>query len=34
MKMIAVVLEATKYCSLGHWTAAMLEVGGPYRKNR
>jgi methylmalonyl-CoA mutase len=29
----AVILEATKYCSLGQLTAAMFEVGGQYRRN-
>ena len=27
----AVLMEATKYCSLGQLTAAMFEVGGQYR---
>ena len=26
-------MEATKYCSLGQLTAAMIEVGGQYRRN-
>ena len=29
----AVLMEATKYCSLGQLTAAMFEVGGQYRRN-
>ena len=28
-----VLMEATKYCSLGQLTAAMFEVGGQYRRN-
>ncbi len=31
--MFAVLMEATKYCSLGQLTAAMFEVGGQYRRN-
>ncbi|MFZ1332862.1 MAG: methylmalonyl-CoA mutase family protein [Flavobacteriales bacterium] len=31
--MFAVLMEATKYCSLGELTAAMFEVGGQYRRN-
>ncbi|MBK8497529.1 MAG: hypothetical protein IPL52_01615 [Flavobacteriales bacterium] len=30
--MFAVLMEATKYCSLGQLTAAMFEVGGQYQK--
>lgn len=29
----AVLMEATKYCSLGQLTEAMFEVGGQYRRN-
>jgi hypothetical protein len=29
----AVLMEATKYCSLGQLTAAMFEVGRQYRRN-
>ena len=29
--MFAVLMEATKYCSLGQLTEAMFEVGGQYR---
>jgi len=29
----AVLIEATKHCSLGQLTAAMFEVGGQYRRN-
>ena len=29
----AVLMEATKYCSLGQFTQAMFEVGGQYRRN-
>lgn len=29
----AVLMKATKYCSLGQLTAAMFEVGGQYRRN-
>lgn len=28
-----VLMEATKYCSLGQLTQAMFEVGGQYRRN-
>ncbi len=28
-----VLMEATKYCSLGQLTEAMFEVGGQYRRN-
>ena len=31
--MFEVLMEATKYCSLGQHTAAMFEVGGQYRRN-
>ncbi|MBL7937739.1 MAG: methylmalonyl-CoA mutase [Flavobacteriales bacterium] len=31
--MFEVLMEATKYCSLGQLTAAMFEVGGQYRRN-
>jgi isobutyryl-CoA mutase len=31
--MFAVLMEATKYCSLGQLTQAMFEVGGQYRRN-
>ena len=31
--MFAVLMEATKYCSLGQLTEAMFEVGGQYRRN-
>ncbi len=31
--MFAVLMEATKYCSLGQLTDAMFEVGGQYRRN-
>jgi methylmalonyl-CoA mutase len=31
--MFTVLMEATKYCSLGQLTAAMFEVGGQYRRN-
>ncbi len=31
--MFSVLMEATKYCSLGQLTAAMFEVGGQYRRN-
>ena len=31
--MFAVLMEATKFCSLGQLTAAMFEVGGQYRRN-
>jgi methylmalonyl-CoA mutase len=31
--MFAVLMEATKYCSLGQRTLAMFEVGGQYRRN-
>ncbi|MBK7619962.1 MAG: cobalamin-dependent protein [Flavobacteriales bacterium] len=31
--MFAVLMEATKYCSLGQLTSAMFEVGGQYRRN-
>ena len=31
--MFNVLMEATKYCSLGQLTAAMFEVGGQYRRN-
>ena len=31
--MFAVLMEATKYCSLGQLTASMVEVGGQYRRN-
>ncbi len=33
MNMIAMLMEATKYCSLGQLTAAMFELGGQYRRN-
>jgi len=29
----AVLMEATKHCSLGQLNAAMFEVGGQYRRN-
>ena len=29
--MFAVLMEATKYCSLGQLTAALIEVGGSIR---
>jgi methylmalonyl-CoA mutase len=29
---MSVLMEATKYCSLGQLTAAMFEVGGQYRR--
>jgi methylmalonyl-CoA mutase len=28
-----VLMDATKYCSLGQITAGMFEVGGQYRRN-
>ncbi len=28
-----VLMEATKYCSLGQITDALFEVGGQYRRN-
>lgn len=28
-----VLMEATKYCSLGQFIAAIFEVGGQYRRN-
>ena len=31
--MFDVLMEATKYCSLGQLTEAMFEVGGQYRRN-
>lgn len=31
--MFEVLMEATKYCSLGQLTAAKFEVGGQYRRN-
>lgn len=31
--MFVVLMEATKYWSLGQLTAAMFEVGGQYRRN-
>ena len=31
--MFEVLMEATKYCSLGQLTEAMFEVGGQYRRN-
>lgn len=31
--MFEVLMEATKYCSLGQLTQAMFEVGGQYRRN-
>jgi methylmalonyl-CoA mutase len=31
--MLEVLMEATKYCSLGQLTAAMFTVGGQYRRN-
>ena len=31
--MFTVLMEATKYCSLGQLTEAMFEVGGQYRRN-
>lgn len=31
--MFAVLMEATKYCSLGQLTAAKFEVGGQYSRN-
>jgi len=31
--MFEMLMEATKYCSLGQLTAAMFEVGGQYRRN-
>ena len=31
--MFSVLIEATKYCSLGQLTQAMFEVGGQYRRN-
>lgn len=31
--MFEVLMEATKYCSLGQLTAAMFEVGGQYSRN-
>jgi len=31
--MFAVLMEATKCCSLGQLTEAMFEVGGQYRRN-
>jgi methylmalonyl-CoA mutase len=31
--MSSVLMEATKYCSLGQLTQAMFEVGGQYRRN-
>ncbi|HRA15671.1 MAG: cobalamin-dependent protein [Flavobacteriales bacterium] len=31
--MFEMLMEATKYCSLGHLTDAMFEVGGQYRRN-
>ncbi|MBS1499348.1 MAG: methylmalonyl-CoA mutase [Bacteroidetes bacterium] len=31
--MFEVLMEATKYCSLGQLTDAMFEVGGQYRRN-
>jgi len=33
MNKIAMIIDATKYCSLGQLTAAMFEVGGQYRRN-
>lgn len=31
--MFDVLMEATKYCSLGQLTESMFEVGGQYRRN-
>jgi methylmalonyl-CoA mutase len=31
--MFEVLMEATKYCSLGQMTQALFEVGGQYRRN-
>jgi methylmalonyl-CoA mutase len=31
--MFDVMMEATKYCSLGQITKALFEVGGQYRRN-
>ena len=31
--MFEMLMEATKYCSLGQLTSAMFEVGGQYRRN-
>ena len=31
--MFEMLMEATKFCSLGQLTAAMFEVGGQYRRN-
>ena len=30
---MSVLMEATKYCSLGQLTAEMFEVGGQHRRN-
>jgi methylmalonyl-CoA mutase len=31
--MFDIMMEATKYCSLGQITKALFEVGGQYRRN-
>lgn len=33
MNKFAMLMKATKYCSLVQLTAAMFEVGGQYRRN-